>query len=165
MRQGERFALTPSELVIRNGVHGITVKHELQRYKTGSITHGFWRQDKRAVERNLGRLRGKARANRRLIVADPANQRGSLNRVASDWVLRDLDGQIWRVHDLRGWARSHAHLFGPEDGERGAIQVFSDIAAVERSMDKRDQVSSYKGWTLVFWLPPGRQSPSAWRYS
>ena len=37
MRQGERFALTPSELVIRNGVHGVMVMHELQRYKAGAV--------------------------------------------------------------------------------------------------------------------------------
>lgn len=107
----------------------------------------------------------KARANRRLVMADPASQGGSLNRAAPDWVLRDPVGQIWRVHDLRDRARSHAQLFGPEDGERSAIQVSSGIAAVEWSMDKRDRVSSYKGWTLVSWLPPGRQSPSAWSRS
>ena len=55
---GERFALTSSEPVTRNGVHSIMVMHELQRYQAGSIIHGSWQQDKRAVERNLGRLRG-----------------------------------------------------------------------------------------------------------
>lgn len=41
MRQGERFAVTPSELVVSNGVHGIMVMHELQRYKAGtSSSHG-----------------------------------------------------------------------------------------------------------------------------
>lgn len=73
-------------------------------------------------------------------MADPASQRGSLNRAASDWVLRDLDGRIWRVHDLCGWGRSHAPLFGLEDGERGAIQASSGIAAVKRSMDKPGQL-------------------------
>lgn len=79
----------------------------------------------------------------------PCQPGGSLNGVASDWVLCDPDGLIWRVHDLRDWARSHAHLFGLKDGERGVIQVSSGIAVVKRSMDKQDQVSSYKGWTLV----------------
>ena len=37
MRQGERFAVTPSELVVSNGVHGIMVMHELQRYKAGTV--------------------------------------------------------------------------------------------------------------------------------
>ena len=87
-------------------------------------------------------------------MAGPASQRGSLNRVASDWVLRYPDGRIWRVHDLRGWGRSHAHLFGLEDGEHGAIQASSGIAAVKRSMDKRDQVSFHKG---------GRWSPGCLR--
>ena len=123
------------------------------------VSHGSWRQDRQAVERNLGRLQEKAKANRRLIMADPASQMGPLNRAASDWALRDPDGRIWWVHDLLDWARSHAHLFGLKDGERGAIQVSSGSAAVKWSMDKRDQVSSYKGWTLVSWLSPGRQSP------
>ena len=48
-----------------------------------------------------------------------------------------------RVYSER--ARSHAHLSGLKDGERGAIQVSSGIVAVKRSMDKQDQVSSYKG--------------------
>ena len=135
------------------------------RSHTG-VPHGSWRQDRQAVERNLGRLREKAKANRRLIMADPASQRGPLNRAASDWVLRDPDGRIWRVHDLRDWARSHAHLFGLEDGERGAILVSSGMAAVKRSMEgKRDRVCSYKGWTLVSWSPSGRQLPSAWSHS
>lgn len=58
MWQAERFALTSSELVTRNGVHSIMVMHELQRYQAGSIIHGSWQQNKRAVERNLRRLRG-----------------------------------------------------------------------------------------------------------
>ena len=82
-------------------------------------------------------------------MAGPASQRGSLNRVASDWALRYPDGRIWRVHDLRGWGRSHAHLFGLEDGEHGQARP--------------GQLP--QGWTLVSWLPPGRQSPSAWRHS
>lgn len=62
--------------------------------------------------------------------------------------------------------RSHAHLFGLEDGERGAILVSSGMAAVKRSMEgKRDQVSSYTGWTLVSCSPPARQSPSASSHS
>lgn len=118
------------------------------------------------MERNLGRLREKAKANRRLIMADPASQRGPLNRFASDWVLRDPEGCIWRVHDLRDWARSHAHLFGLEDGEHGAILVSYGMAALKRSMEgKRDRVSSYKGWTLVSWSPPDRHSPSASSHS
>ena len=49
MRQGERFTLTPSELVTHNGAHGIMVMHELQWYKADSIIHGSWQQDKRAL--------------------------------------------------------------------------------------------------------------------
>lgn len=63
------------------------------------------------MERNLGRLQEKAKANRRLIMADPASQLGPLNRAASDWVLRDPDGRIWRVHDLRDWALACASVW------------------------------------------------------
>lgn len=43
MRQGERFAVTPSELVTSNGVHGIMVMHELQRYKVGTVIPSWLR--------------------------------------------------------------------------------------------------------------------------
>lgn len=37
MRQGERFALTPSSLCLVQGVTAINVAHELQRYKLGTV--------------------------------------------------------------------------------------------------------------------------------
>ena len=52
MRQGERFALTPADLVQVDGTHAIHVCHELQRYAKGAvipswlkaepITEGIW---------------------------------------------------------------------------------------------------------------------------
>jgi integrase len=45
MRQGERFAITPSELVERDGVHGILVKRELQRYTRDAVIPGWLRAE------------------------------------------------------------------------------------------------------------------------
>lgn len=41
MRQAERFALAPEQLVTRNGIHGIQVDRELQRYN-GAIQPPEW---------------------------------------------------------------------------------------------------------------------------
>ncbi|ERH29553.1 hypothetical protein CYJ32_02225 [Alloscardovia omnicolens] len=37
MRQAERFGLTPSELVTRDGIHGIEIRHQLQYLKKDTI--------------------------------------------------------------------------------------------------------------------------------
>ncbi|WP_339349533.1 hypothetical protein [Bifidobacterium indicum] len=121
---------------------------------------GSWNQDRAAVERNLPGLRRHAAMNRDRIMTDPRNRRGPQHHTSALWVLRDPAGAEWRVNNLKDWARTHAHLFGQEDGEPGAVRVCSGIQQVKQSMlgRRRNAVASYKGWTLVSWSGRADQS-------
>lgn len=98
--------------------------------------------------------------NRDRIMTDPRNRRGPQHHTSALWVLRDPAGAEWRVNNLKDWARTHAHLFGQEDGEPGAVRVCSGIQQVKQSMlgRRRNAVASYKGWTLVSWSGRADQS-------
>ena len=42
----------------------------------------------------------------------PDNRRGPQHHASELWVLCDPGGAEWQMTNLRGWARSHAYLFG-----------------------------------------------------
>lgn len=88
MRQGERFAVTPSELVTSNGVHGIMVMHELQRYKAGTVIPSWL---------HATRVRGE------VWMVPPKSRKGVR--------FIPLEEDLW--HDLHQWIEEH-HI-GPKE--------------------------------------------------
>lgn len=125
------------------------------RSHTG-VSRGSWHQNPHAVARNLPRLQAQAAANLERISNNPANQRGPNHHAAAKWVLQDPDGQLWHIINLRDWSRTHAHLFGLDDGEHGAELVSAGIRQVKQYMlgRRKTPAPAYKGWTLVSWSEP-----------
>lgn len=82
MRQGERFALTPSDLVMSDSVPGIHVRHELQRYSKDTIIPA-WLKAKQ-IDDGIWMVPPKSHKGERFV---PVSQ------------------QLW--DDLRSWVDSH----------------------------------------------------------
>lgn len=77
MRQAERFAITPSELVTRDGIHGIEVRWQLQQLKP-DVTIPGWLQA-RHITGNFWLIPPKTRQGIRFIPSTPEHGSDSSN--------------------------------------------------------------------------------------
>ena len=80
----------------------------------------------------------------------PNSGRFATNVNAKEWVLVSPSGKIYKVRNLKNWARNNCHLFDKETSEESATQIASGIRAIKQVLNgnRKDTSPQYMGWTL-----------------
>ncbi|MCI1637085.1 MAG: site-specific integrase [Bifidobacterium crudilactis] len=148
MRQGERFALTPADLVQVDGTPAIHVCHELQRYSKGAVIPSWLKAE--PVTEGIWMVPPKSKKGERIVPVSKALW-GDLSAWASDRELKPGDliftrkGQpLTNTVERRRWYRSLEKAGLPRVTIRSARHYFAtQLAIAGASEDARKSIMGH----------------------
>lgn len=162
MRQAERFGLTPSELITRDGVHGIEVRHQLQHLEKNT-TIPNWLQATH-ITGNYYLLPPKTKQGKRFIPISTQlwiglNQQIQQNHTGQNQLIFTLNGQpLNSQKERRRWQQTLQAAGLPYTTMRAARHFFStQLAQIGASEDARTSMMGHAKITTTagytHWTP------------
>ncbi len=97
-------------------------------------------------------------------VNNPRIGKFETNINAKEWILVDPNGKVYKIRNLKNWARQNCHLFEKETSEKSATQIASGFIQIKKAAEgkRKYMVRTYKGWTLQ--LKSEDKLPMAFRF-
>ena len=166
MRQAERFAITPSELVTRNGIHGIQIAWELQKLAPDAHIPNWLRA--RHLTGRFWLVQPKSRHGERFVPVDNATWMDLLGlaagRKADDLIFTHRGQPLTSPIERRRWKRALQDAGLPDDiTMRSARHFFSThLAETGASEDARMAIMGHAKITTTagytHWAPETLQA-------
>lgn len=148
MRQAERFGLTPSELVTRDGIHGIEIRHQLQYLKKDTIIPNWLPATH--IQGNYYLLPPKTKQGKRFIPISTLlwiqlNERIQKQHIKPNQLIFTLDNKpLNSVKERRRWKQALDAAGLPYTTMRAARHFFSThLAQTGASEDARTSMMGH----------------------